>query len=320
MTLKHELLLALESNRNTDISGQMLAEKLGVSRNAIWKAINALKQDGHDILSCTNKGYRLADSSDLLSCEGISRYLKDAFKGIQIFSHKAIDSTNNEAKRMLANGYTDTALIVSEYQSEGRGRQGRSFYSPNQTGLYMSFIIHPDVSFSDAVTITTVAAVAVVRAIEDLTDKRPQIKWVNDVYLDNKKICGILTEAVTAFETGTAQSVIVGIGVNISTMDFPEDIRSIASSLKPSGITRNQLAAEITNQLLTLTQDLSDRSYLDEYRAHSLVLGKKINYYEKGEARQATAIGIDDDGGLIIENLDGRIDVLRSGEISIRLA
>jgi BirA family biotin operon repressor/biotin-[acetyl-CoA-carboxylase] ligase len=221
---------------------------------------------------------------------------------------------------MVANGYTDIALIVSEYQSEGRGRHGRSFYSPSRTGAYMTLVIHPETNLADAVSITTAAAVAVVRVIETLTDKKPLIKWVNDIYLNDKKICGILTEAVTDFETGTAQSVIVGIGVNVCTKDFPEDIGSIAASLEPWGVTRNQLVAEIASQLLDFFQNLFDKSYLEEYRAHSMVLGRKIDYYMRDKVCHATAIGIDDNGGLIIQNEDGSRDVLRGGEISIRLA
>jgi len=320
MTLKQALLLELESNRNADLSGQMLAKKLNVSRNAVWKAINALKQDGYEILSGTNKGYRLAAGSDLLSAEGIGLYLSGSAAGLPVFVFQEIDSTNNEAKRMLAGSHEGPFLIVSECQSKGRGRHGRSFYSPGRTGLYMTLAMHPESNFSDVVSITTMAAVAVVHAVSALTDKNPLIKWVNDIYLNGRKICGILTEAVMDFETGTAQSVLVGIGVNVRTMDFPEDLSGIAASLEPSGVTRNQLAAEIASRLLDLAGDLSDKSYLDEYRAHSMVLGKRITYYDGDKACSATAIGIDGSGGLVIQNEDGSSKVLSSGEISIRLA
>ena len=120
---------------------------------------------------------------------------------------KSVDSTNNEAKRMTANGFRENALIVANEQTKGRGRLGREFYSPKNTGIYMSFLLSTDVKISDAVQITTATAVAVVRAIESLTDLRPMIKWVNDVYLGNKKVCGILTEAVTDFETGLVKAI-----------------------------------------------------------------------------------------------------------------
>lgn len=320
MSLKNDLLFALESNRYADLSGQMLADQLGVSRNAIWKAINSLKQDGYEILSGTNKGYRLADGSDLLSAEGIRQSLSGAARKLAVSFFKEIDSTNDEAKRMLANGLKESALIVAESQSQGHGRNGRSFYSPSRTGIYMTVILHPEASLADAVSITTVAAVAVARAIERLTAQKPLIKWVNDIYLGGKKICGILTEAVTDFESGTVHSVIVGIGVNIRTVDFPQPIRDFAASLEPVDVTRNRIAAEIANQLLLLTQSLSDKSYLDDYRAHSMVIGKKINCYQGNSVFPATAIGIDDDGGLIIQHEDGSKQVLHSGEISIRLA
>lgn len=319
MSLRSDILKELEANRHIDLSGQRLAEKFGVSRNAVWKAINLLKRDGYEILSGSNKGYRLADSSDLLSAEGISGYLSEDYKDLAIFSYKEVDSTNNEAKRLIASGVISTALIVAETQTTGRGRQGRTFYSPEQTGIYMTLVIHPKIDIFDAVSITTAASVAVVRAIKTLTSARPQIKWVNDIYLNNKKLCGILTEAVTDFESGMTQSIAIGIGINISTADFPADIAEVAVSLTPEGITRNRLVAEITKELLNFTGNLNDKSYMEEYRKYSLVLGKNITYYKNGAVYSAKATAIDDAGGLVVINSNGETEVLRFGEISVQL-
>lgn len=319
MSLRSDILKELEANRDTDISGQCLAEKFGVSRNAVWKAINMLKKDGYEILSGSNKGYRLADNSDLLSAEGISGYLSENHNDLSIFSYKEVDSTNNEAKRLIASGFDRVALIVAEVQTAGRGRQGRTFYSPEQTGIYITVVIHPKIDIFDAISITTAASVAVVRAIETLTNAKPQIKWVNDIYLNNKKLCGILTEAVTDFESGMTQSIVIGIGMNISTTHFPADIAEVAVSLNPNGITRNRLIAEIAKELLDISEDLSNKSYLEEYRTHSLVLGKHITYYKNGNTHSAKATAIDDAGGLVVINDNGESEVLRCGEISICL-
>ncbi|HBL83864.1 MAG: biotin--[acetyl-CoA-carboxylase] ligase [Clostridiales bacterium GWF2_38_85] len=319
MPLKSEILKELEANRDTDLSGQMLAEKLSVSRNAVWKAVNTLKDEGYTILSGQNKGYRLAENNDLISAEGIKNFLCDKNKQLPVYIYKEIDSTNNEAKRLIANGMTTNALIAAETQTAGRGRFGRQFYSPEQTGIYMTLIVNPQFNINDAVLITSAASVAVVRTIEKLTDKKPQIKWVNDVYLDGKKICGILTEATTSFETGTVQSIIIGIGINISTADFPVELKDVAAALNPDGITRNKLIATIVDNLLELTDNLTDRSFLDDYRSHSLVIGKHIDYYKNGEKFNAYAAAIDDTGGLVIRNANGSEETLRSGEITVRV-
>lgn len=317
--LKNKILYELELNRGRDLSGQLLADKFGVSRNAVWKAIKALKKDGYEISSSTNKGYRLEEDCDALSAEGINSYLSDEYKNLEVFYFNGIDSTNNEAKRMLANGYKKVALVVSDYQSEGRGRNGKHFYSPGRTGIYLTLIIHPQKNVGDFVSVTTAAAVAVIRAIKVLTDKKPKIKWVNDIYLQNRKIGGILTEAITDFESGTVHSVVVGIGINVNTVNFPDDIKDIASSLKPSNLTRNKLAAEIVNQLLKIIDNLSDNLFLDEYREHSLVIGRKIKCLTGNSSYYALAEDIDDSGGLVIKKDDGSRAVLRSGEISVRL-
>jgi BirA family transcriptional regulator, biotin operon repressor / biotin---[acetyl-CoA-carboxylase] ligase len=319
MPLRSDILKELEANRDKYLSGQYLAEKFGVSRNAVWKTINILKTDSYDILSVSNKGYRLADRCDLLSAEGIHSSLTGKYKDLSVFSYKEVDSTNNEAKRLIASGFDRAALITAESQTAGRGRYGRTFYSPEQTGIYMTMVIHPKIDIYNAVSITTAASVAVVRAIETLTNAKPQIKWVNDIYLDNKKLCGILTEAVTGFESGITQSIIIGIGININTVNFPADIAGIAVSLNPDGITRNKLTAEIAKNILDISENLSDKSYLDEYRAHSLVLEKYITYYKNGDAYNAKAVAVDDAGGLVVMDDNGLTEVLRSGEISIRL-
>ncbi len=319
MALKEQLLLELETNRGAAISGQSLADKFGVSRNAVWKAVTALRKEGYQILSRTNSGYQLADDCDVVSAAAIKAYLPQQLADLTILTYKEIDSTNNEAKRLISAGLSDVALIIAQRQSEGRGRQGRSFYSPEHGGIYLSLIIHPNTAITKAMSITTMAAVAVAEAIEKMTGEPTEIKWVNDLFYQGKKICGILTEAVTDLEGALVQSVIIGIGINIGTV-FPEQLQEIASCLPSQSINRNQLIAEIASSLYRMISNADDKEYLQSYRQHSLVLGKEINYLQNGETYHGTALDIDDNGGLIVRLPDGSQTILSSGEISLRLA
>ncbi len=314
MALKNEILTLLEQNRGIDLSGQMLAERFGVSRNAVWKAITALKADGYSIESGKNRGYRLSSGCDRLSAEAIQVNLRH---GVDVTLLDEVDSTNNEAKRMLSDGYEGTGLVVARRQTAGRGRLGRSFYSPAGTGIYMTLIRRPREGMRQVTRVTAAAALAVCRAIESLTDLRPGIKWVNDVYLDGKKICGILSEAVTDVESGSVQSVIVGIGVNITTADFPEEIAGRVTSLGVE-LSPSVLIAAICDSLLDLWEDLSDPAIMEGYRARSVVIGKEIDFYAGDVKRSGVAVDIDENGGLIV-NCDRERVVLQTGEITVRL-
>lgn len=317
MSLKHDVLLRLREAGGGFISGQELAGALGVSRAAVWKAITALRNDGAVIESVTNRGYRLSKGCDLLSEDLITAALKHRDIRVSVFD--SIDSTNNEAKRRLAVGFSGAELIVASQQTAGRGRMGRAFYSPAETGLYMSLALSCPGGFESAVCSTTAAAVAVVRAIERLTPLRPLIKWVNDIYLDGRKICGILTEGVTDFESGSLTGVVVGIGINLHTEAFPEDIGTVAASLGPSAPGRCVLAAAVADELTDIIEAFPDRSFLDFYRERSLVIGRRITYTAAGVSESAEAVGIDDSGGLIVKKDNGELFTLSSGEISLRL-
>lgn len=317
MSVKSTVLEILEQNRNTDISGQVMAAKAGVGRNSVWKAINALRADGYDIVSATNKGYRLSPDCDIISAEGIGVNMETK---IPVFTYKTTDSTNVQAKLFLAQNKCDRALFAAEEQTAGRGRLGRSFYSPYGTGIYMSYVFSPNTEVANAVSVTAAASVAVVDALEKLCGVHPMIKWVNDIYLDNKKLCGILTEAVTNCETGIAEHIIIGIGINFSTEGFPREIKRNVCSLPSSvGVTRNALIACISDNLSELSDDLENKSFFNAYREHMLVLGKDITYYENGKAHRAHAVDVDCSGGLVVCDGDGNERILRSGEITVRL-
>ncbi len=317
MSLKSKVLAELERSAGRDVSGQTMADKLNVSRSAVCKAVEALKSAGYKITSRTNRGYCLDGGT--LSASVIADHLPEQYRSLKIFALRETDSTNNEAKRLLADGLDTNALIVADSQTSGRGRRGRSFYSPPDSGLYMSLILRKDLALADGLTLTTLTAVAVSRVIRRLTGKLPAIKWVNDIYLGDKKICGILTEAVTNIESGRIDSVVIGIGINVNTADFPAELRSTAGSLETNSLTRGELAAAVAGEVLTMTDDISNRSYLDEYRELSMVIGKNIAFYRINTVQYAAAVGIDNSGGLIVRLQDGSEETLSSGEITVRL-
>ncbi len=319
MSIKSKILSKLE-DQDDYISGEEIAVQLGVSRAAVWKAVRSLKDEGFEISSIRNRGYRLIAAADALSCDQIKTHMNTAASKLDLIVLESVDSTNNEAKRMLANGYEGRCLIVANEQTGGRGRLGRTFYSPKNTGIYMSFLFKTDLKLSDAVTVTTAASVAVVEAIESVTGIVPEIKWVNDVYVGEKKVCGILTEAVSDFETATARNVIIGIGINITTSDFPEELRVSASSLGVHTPVRNELIAATANKLVLFAKNLCDHSlFIESYRRHSLVVGREIDFYINGNKNTGTAESIDENGGLVVRLENGDMTTLSSGEVTVRL-
>ncbi|MDR0868664.1 MAG: biotin--[acetyl-CoA-carboxylase] ligase [Planctomycetota bacterium] len=238
----------------------------------------------------------------------------------EIFVYPTLDSTMDEAKRRLAAGAPSKTVILAETQTAGRGRRGKSFFSPPQTGIYLSVIWRPPAPEKPAptTTITALAAVAVCRAIEKHCPVAPQIKWVNDVLVGGKKVCGILTEA--EIRRGAISGLIVGIGLNVATADFPPELRDRAGSLAVGAETRsvgsrNQLTADLLRHFFALAADRA--ATLDEYRARSAVLGKEITYAQDGATVAAVAVGINDAGNLLVRRRDGNIVALNSGEISL---
>lgn len=324
MSTKEKVLQYLEQHKGESISGQDLADKLEVSRTSVWKAINGLKKEGYQIEATTNKGYQLSIDTDLLSEAAIVPLLSEALKGHRVIAHKTIDSTNLEAKRIVNEDPTFEGVILSEEQTKGRGRLGRVFYSPSESGLYMSLVLRPVADLDNATLITTAAAVAVCQAIETLAGKKPQIKWVNDIFLDGRKVCGILTEGIMDMESRTIGTIILGIGLNFREpeTDFPDEIQSIAGTLfdkKNAAVTRNQMVAEILNRFYLLYPDLVKRSYLDEYRKRCFVLGEQVTFPQGNETIEAKAIAIDNDGGLVVALPNGKTKILTFGEISIKI-
>ncbi len=325
-TTKSEVLRILCEHGGEPVSGEVLACEIGVSRNSVWKAVTALKDEGYNIDGKQKRGYVLSDSNVLSPME-ISRFLTDKELGGRIIMYDEVDSTNNAAKRYALSSTSRDVfdrVFVANSQTAGRGRLGRSFYSPPESGVYISFLLHPKLLAESAVMLTTAASVAVCRAIENITDARSEIKWVNDVYINGKKVCGILTEAVTDFESGAVESVVIGIGINVSTDDFPEDVKNVAGNIGSDaayiGSIRSRLAAEVINQVDSIVcKEIllsGNYEYIREYRERSIVLDKDIVILNTNEMAHVT--DIDDRGGLVVETADGVKKVLSTGEISIR--
>ena len=233
-------------------------------------------------------------------------------KSAEVLVYDTVGSTNDLAKELCKNGRQ--YLVVADSQTNGHGRQGKSFFSPEGSGLYFSLTVNTDSPEFSFTGVTCAVAVACTRAIEKFTDLHPGIKWVNDIYIDNKKVCGILVQSVT--ENGRITRLVIGVGINISTAEFPEDIREIAGSLNKK-IDRSILTAEIVNNILELLKEEPCR-YIGEYKAKSIVIGKDIIYIRDGIPHSAAAVDIDSAGGLVVEVNSEKI-TLTSGEISLRL-
>ncbi len=331
MSVKEEVLTLLEANRSEDLSGQQIADLLQVSRTAVWKAVKNLEEEGYEIHAASNRGYRLLNDSDVLSEAGIRLSLESAYKDYPVVVLKDTDSTNQEVKRRALEGARHGLLVLAEHQTAGKGRKGRGFYSPDRAGIYMSILFRPTgENASNVVLITTAAAVAVCRAIRKTLGEQPQIKWVNDVYLRGRKICGILTEAVSDFESGGIDTVVVGIGINYREPEggFPEEIRQTAGVVCEGGkiVPRNVLVAEVANELYRLYEGLSQKTFMEDYKKWSNVLGKEVRFStgyanvpeSEGQWQYGTAVDIDEDGGLVVL-VDGKEKVLRTGEITLRV-
>lgn len=318
--MKEQILNALESCRGEYISGEDLAESLGVTRAAVWKAVSSLRKEGHKIIALQNKGYCLKSSFDSLTASGIASHLKAGTKVKDITCLIKTDSTNNFAKHLALGGGTHGTLIAADCQTAGRGRRGHSFESPAGKGLYMSLILRPDCDAEKFQMITIADAVAVCLAVEDLyPESRGNIgiKWVNDVLMRGKKICGILTEALTGFESGEIESVVTGIGINVYPCEFPESAGNAGSILEDdkAAFTRNELCARIADYIMEFAENLDDPAIIAEYRKRSVLTGHEVSFMKGEKKCYGHADGIDDTGGLLIRNESGETETLRSGEV-----
>ena len=325
MTTKEKLLALLEDSKGTFFSGEEIARTLQVSRAAVWKAVNALREDGYTIDAATNKGYRLSPDSDILSPQGIRRFLKPEYRDLDLTVLPTAPSTNALVREKANQGRPEGCVIVACEQTDGRGRYGRQFFSPVDSGVYLSLLLRPTAySPQQATCLTAAAAAAMCQAIEAVTGQQPGIKWVNDIFLHGKKVCGILTEAAVGLEIGALDYMVLGAGVNLypPVKGFPEEIQPIAGSVLERSCpeAKNRLVGEFLNRFWDFYTHPECRTYLEDYRSRSLAIGQNVTVLSAGRAVSAYAYGIDDDFRLLVRYENGDTEALSYGEIRIQLA
>ena len=313
--MKKNTLYYLEKANGNYVSGESIAESLGVSRMTVSKEVAALRKEGAEIEASTKLGYKLVRPTKKLHPESIYAHLPDGYEG-DIFCFDRINSTNDKAKSMAADGALDATIITADEQTSGRGRYGRSFFSPSESGLYMSIIIRPKTESSD-VMYTVAAAVAVRRVLSEYNEKA-KIKWVNDVYVEDKKICGILCEAVSDLESGAVSAVICGIGINLSAPKggFPDDIKNKAGYISAERIPKAKIAARIASELYEVLE-MNGRDLISEYSYNMMLTGKEIYYIKNNIETCALVKGVDEKGGLVVSLEGDKLDILRSGEVTL---
>jgi len=307
------------------LSGAAMSRTLGVSRAAVWKAIEALRQEGYEITSAPNRGYRLESAPDRVREGELSGHLAGCLVGSRLLCLDTIDSTNTEAKRQAMAGAPEGLVVLAEEQTGGRGRLGRSFQSPRGCGLYLTALLRPQLPPIEVVDFTAWVAVAVCDGIQAACGVRPGIKWPNDLVLNRKKLCGILTELEWEAESGEFSCVIIGAGINVSQdeADFGPEVAPIAISLAQALGTapdRTELAAQVIRSLNALYDDFpaQNAAYLDHFRRDCLTVGNPIKVISGAGERIGTATGISDDFGLTVRWEDGSTETLTSGEVSVR--
>ena len=326
---KDKVLSLLDTHKGTYYSGQELAEILNVSRQAVWKAINSLRDEGYEITGLAKHGYALAADTDVLSADSVFLYLDDHAKDFyRIECMEEVSSTNDMLKAVAPTQAGEGKVLIAGHQTNGRGRLGRNFYSPKGSGLYLSILLRPNLSVEESLLITTAAAVAASKACErvneSLDEASVKIKWVNDLFLNDRKIAGILTEANFSMEYNRLDYAVMGIGFNLEPPKdgYPDDIRNIAGSLykekAPIG-SRNKLAAFFLNDFLDIYRALPDKSYIDEYRKRQLIMNSDVKVLNgDGSYRMAHVTGITDNCELTLVYEGETVEsIVRSGEVSL---
>ena len=320
---KDDVLALLQKREGDCLSGEELARSLSLSRTAVWKAIGQLRAEGYPIESAPRRGYRLLPGGDVLTADGVMKHLRRRELRIEVLP--SVSSTNTVLKARAEQGEAAGSVLIALEQTAGRGRMGRGFYSPEGSGLYMSVLYRPSSPVTDAVRITACAAVAVAETIEELSGRPAQIKWVNDIFVDGRKVCGIMTEASVDCENGMMHYVIIGLGVNthVPAGDFPEELRGIAGAAFDADSIpelRCRLAAGILDRLAEYTENPRAPRVFEAYKRRSLVLGKAINILAPGrDPVPAEVLDLEEDYALLVRLPDGSTTRLNSGEVSVRV-
>lgn len=324
MTTREQILELFETHREVYFSGEELARRLEVSRAAVWKAVKALQAEGYAIDAVPNRGYSLSQRTDILSAQGIGKYLAETLPPLEFLVLARADSTNALMREQADKGVGEGRVILASEQTAGRGRTGRSFFSPGDTGVYLSLLLRPrDCAAQQAVQITTMAAVAACEAIEEVSGQPAQIKWVNDIFMRGRKVCGILTEGSFGLENGLLEYVVLGVGFNVYPPrgGFPPELRDIAGAILAAGRSdaKNRLAAAFFNRFFFYYSNAGHSGHVEQYRRRSLVIDRPVTLVSAAGEREATVLGIDDQCRLLVRYGDGTEDCCASGEIRLRM-
>lgn len=320
MGTKEKIITLLEENRDRYFSGESIAQLLGVSRAAVWKAVKNLEVQGYPIDAVPNRGYRLASDCDILSAQGISSHLTSQLWNIHTVD--SLDSTNSQLRTLASRGEAEGYVLAANTQTDGRGRMGRQFFSPENTGIYFSLLLRPrDLAPDQAMQLTTMAAAAICQAIAQLTETATQIKWVNDILLNGRKVCGILTEASFNLESGFLDYAVVGLGINLypPKSGFPQDISETA------GYLCDVRQPDLKNRLIARFLDLFSEYYMHKdfsgaakvYRDASLLVGKQVLVLQNEIQRQAEVLDITPRCQLLVRYENGETQTLSYGEVRI---
>lgn len=322
---REQILTLLRQQTGEFLSGEQISERLGLSRTAIWKAVNALRQEGYEIEARAGMGYRLLSIPDVLTETEIRACLRRPDER-KLICLDEIDSTNTCLRQMALEGAEDGTAVTAEYQTAGRGRMGRSFQSPKGKGIYLSVLFRPHLPPERLMSVTALAGLAVCDAVERICGVRPGLKWPNDPVLGNRKLCGVLTEMALEGETGRVQHLVVGVGINVNQLqeDFRDEVAEIATSLRMElgrPISRSALTAALLEELDRVYAALKSgdlAEYLAAYRRDCVNLGKTVQLIG-GETRETvTAVDVDESFGLVVRGEDGTEKTVRSGEVSVR--
>lgn len=317
--MKNEIIKALKSSDGY-ISGEMLSKQLGVSRTAVWKAVNALKQDGYVIDSASHNGYKLVYAPELIEKEDILKNLTPSAAGCEIITLLNTDSTNNYLKKLASEGAGHGTTVIAEQQSAGKGRLSRMWYSERGTGIYMSVLLKPMAAPHEISCITPVIGLAVCNAIRKETGTDAKIKWPNDVVIGSKKVAGILTEM--SAQSDMIDYIIVGIGINVNNEVFADEIKYKATSLlleTGENFSRAALAAAV---LCEINKSLTDgigfsKVDLEEYKKLCISLDKEVSVMLRGKMVTGRAIGVNSGGELVVRLPDGELMNISCGEVGV---
>ncbi len=315
-------ILEILRNSNTYVSGQELCDKFGVSRTAVWKAINGLKEQGYEIEAVQNKGYRLVAAPDVLNQIELESIRKTDWAGCEVHYYDTIDSTNTEVQRLANAGAPHGTLVVANQQTAGKGRRGRTWISPTGVNVYFSLLLRPEINPNNASRLTLVAALALGNAIRELSGADVKIKWPNDIVINGKKICGILTEM--SIQEDYISHIVVGMGINVHQKEFAEEIQDMASSIeletgesvsRAGLVERTMEYFEKFYEIYLQTEDLS--ALVKLYNSMLVSMHNDVRVLDPKEPFEGKAMGITAKGELIVDTWESR-KLVSSGEVSVR--